>query len=560
MLITKTSRFALKGQQTNVPQTSKLVVQELIFGDQTSMTSANIIGTLPERCEALEFKVEALPEIEAQLTDHEARISDLATEGGGGETTDLTSLEFKVEALPEIEAELTYHETRITTNEARCEDLEFKTEALPEIEAQLTDHEARITTNMVMITHDAAIIAANTVAINDLEFKVDALPGIEARITETEEPPWSGKDPDLVLTAASSELIKNSVADYAGWDTRRLLEELFKQVTGKWFGEVIVSFSAPTPTPTVDWWYLSAPLQANQYFRAGVDVGLTPIASANNPQIVPSVGWPADENASAAYGGSHQNWYLQNKPRYGSTTAINPPTWVNNGLTRDASTGEITFEVKQDQGTGGAVLMGTYVSTGWSLTGAFDYGGYESGVDGQTTGMIKNNYGTETDFTGTDRISWSVSSITIKPFLQSWKKVGSADWEDIHTWNAPIQDGQYHEVTIPGSERHETYFRIWGTWDSKSGGEVNKVHVKAKNPAWDTYVFTALGDGVPTTPPPASPWGQWANNDVSDTDGTKPCPSWGAAQPNTWCEFGPFGSATSAPDLIIQYGYGSWSS
>ena len=40
MLVTKTSRFASKGRQTNVPQTSQLVVHELTFGDHTSMTTA----------------------------------------------------------------------------------------------------------------------------------------------------------------------------------------------------------------------------------------------------------------------------------------------------------------------------------------------------------------------------------------------------------------------------------------------------------------------------------------------------------------------------------------
>lgn len=44
MLVTKTSRFATKGRQTDVPQTSQLVVHELTFGDQTSMTTAGNIS------------------------------------------------------------------------------------------------------------------------------------------------------------------------------------------------------------------------------------------------------------------------------------------------------------------------------------------------------------------------------------------------------------------------------------------------------------------------------------------------------------------------------------
>ncbi len=472
MLITKTSRFASKGQQTNVPQTSKLVVQELIFGDQTSMTSANIIETLPERCEALEFKVEALPEIEAQLTDHEARISDLATEVIGGVTTDLTSLEFKVEALPEI----------------------------------------------------------------------------EARITETEEPPWSGKDPDLVLTAASSELIKNSVADYAGWDTRKLLEELFKEVTGKWFATVTIAFTTPAYTPTV------AVTISSQ--RAGLtNVTITPTISTNIPTIAAtndttgqSIAWTA--TGAAQSGGTHQTWYQQSQSRHASAAdgAPSSRTWTPAGstATHNSTTGKIeNLEIEQVAPPSGNVLLNTYTAS-WSLQGTVDYTAYDSGV-GQATGEIKNNYGTVTSL-GTDAKTWTLQNVVFTPYLKSWKKVGSGSWTGIHTWNAPIQNGQYHEVTIPSGELTTTYFRIWGTWDGTDGGVSRKVQVQVKVVgAWLTYSFTSSGESAPSAV-------TWTN--ASNIDANAPAPTSGATGGATWTEFGPFTGGGSA--LEVRYGYGSF--
>ena len=442
------------------------------------------------------------------------------------------------------EAELTEATTALGD---RCEALEFKVEALPEIEAQLTDHESRITPLEVLPDRCEA-----------LEFKVEALPEIEARITETEEPPWSGLDPNKVLANVSSGLIKNTVADYAGWDTRKLLEELFKEVTGKWFDTVTIAFSTPTYTPSVTA-FVSLPS------RAGLtNATITPNVVTNIPTITASVAWPADATAAAQYGGTHQTWWQQSRSRHASAADKAPGTrtWSNSSAnpSYNSSTGVIeNVTIEQVAPASGNVLLNTYTAS-WSLLGTVEYTAYDSGVTGQATGGIKNNYGTVTSL-GTAAKTWTLQNVMFTPYLKSWKKVGSNSWTGIHTWYAGaatggtthLQNGQYHEVTIPAGERTTTTFRIWGTWDGTDGGASRKVHVQVKVVgSWLTYSFTSSGESLPSTPPSSGV--TWTN--ASDTDANAPAPTSGATGGATWTEFGPFTGGGSA--LEVRYGYGSF--
>lgn len=77
MLVTKTSRFASKGRQTNVPQTSQLVVHELTFGDQSSMTTAGAsldTSTMFENNANTDYVQNAVGDVSAGTTVEQIRV------------------------------------------------------------------------------------------------------------------------------------------------------------------------------------------------------------------------------------------------------------------------------------------------------------------------------------------------------------------------------------------------------------------------------------------------------------------------------------------------------